>query len=246
GVFSSGDLVEATQRSLRKGRSIRPPRPPGEFPPGWDAWFVDAYAAARRPALAVEQLVSVLLAREPFYPTGYRRLGRLQAFVRLWRQDWREGPIVDRRTRRLSMGTSVLLHVLWLQLMILFMVGRFPSDEEEAERLGEDITQVEFIGEGTPQEEGGGAQQAELPEPAVAASEQSSAPSAPAAAPQPTPPPPPPPPAQVEVQPEQVQPPAPVAEQPLEVSEPVQPDPEFALVEPRIEALPTPALPTPE
>ncbi len=243
-MFSSGDLVEATQRSLRKGRSIRPPRPPGEFPPGWDAWFVEAGAGARRSALAVEQLVAVLFAREPFHPTGYRRLGGLQAFVRLWRQDWREGPVVDRRTRRLSMGASVLLHVLLLQLMILFMVGRFPGDEEEAERLGEDITQVEFIGEGTPQEEGGGAQQAELPEPAVAASDQPSAPSAPAAAPRP--PPPPPPPAQAEVQPEQVQPPAPVAEQPLEVTEPVQPEPEFVLVEPRIEALPMPALPTPE
>ena len=50
------------------------------------------------------------------------------------------------------MGTSVLLHVLWLQLMILLTVASFPG-EEEAERLGETVTQVEFIGEGTPQEE---------------------------------------------------------------------------------------------
>ena len=243
-MFSSGDLVEATLRSLRKGRSIRPPRPAGQFPPGWDAWFVETGAGARHRAIAVEQLVSVLLAREPSYPKGYRRIGGLRAFVRLWRQDWREGPVVDRRTRGLAMGTSVLLHLLWLQLMILFAVGRFPGDEEEAERLGENVTQVEFIGEGTPQEEGGGTQQAELPEPAVAASGQATAPPAPAAAPRP--PPPPPPPAQAEVQPEQVQAPAPVAEQPLEVSEPVQPEPEFVLVEPRIEALPTPALATPD
>ena len=242
-MFSSGDLVEATLRLMRRGRSIRPPRPAGEFPPGWDAWFGDTAAASSPTPLAVEPLVSAMLTREPVYPKGYPRFGRFGAFIRLWRQDWREGAVPDRRTRRLSMGASVLLHLLWLQLMILLTVASFPGEEED-QRLGETVTQIEFIGQGTPQEEGGGAQLAEQPEPAVAASE-SPAPASAAPASAARVPPAPPPPAQVEPQPAQDQVPAPVAQQPLEVSEPVQPEPEFVLVEPRIDALPAPALPTP-
>jgi len=242
-VFSSGELVEATLRLMRRGRSIRPPRPAGEFPPGWDGWFTERAAATRPSPLPVEQLVSVLLARQPVYPRGYRRYGSFGAFLRLWRQDWREGVPPDRRTRRLSMAVSVLLHLLWLQLMILLTVASFPG-EEDVERLGENITQIEFIGQGTPEEQGGGSQEAEQPEPALAADQSpASAPSSAAAA---RVSPPPPPPAQAEPRPEQEQVPTPVAEQPLVVSEPVQPEPEFVLVEPRIDALPARALPVPE
>ncbi|WP_027073288.1 hypothetical protein [Luteimonas sp. J29] len=243
-MFSSGELVEATLRLMRRGRSIRPPRPPGEYPPGWEAWFREDATRARGSRLPVGELVSVMLAREPVHRTGYVRFGRLGAFLRLWRQDWREGPVADRGTRRLSLVASVLLHVLWLQLLVWLTLARFPG-EADADRLGEDVIQVEYIGEGTPQEDGGGARQAEQPQPAVAASA-SPAP-APAQARQPVArAAPPPPPAQVEPQPVQEQPPPPVAEQPLVVSEPVQPEPEFELVVPRIDARPTPQLPTPE
>lgn len=244
-MFSSGDLIEATQRALRKGRSIRPPRPAGEWPPGWNDWFAGARIGPVRPiAVVPDELVGVLLTRQPVYPTGWRRLSGVQAFARLWRHDWRERPAPDRRTRRLAMASSVLLHALWLQLMIAFMVGRFPGAEEEAARVGETITQVEFIGEGTPEDEGGGTQQAEQPDPAVAASEAPAA-AAPAAA-TPEPPAPAPPPSTAEVEPVPEETPPPVAEQPLAVTETPAPDTDFQLSPPVLDAPPLRAPPTPE
>ena len=74
-MFSSGDLIEATQRALRKGRSIRSPRPAGEWPPGWNDWFAGARIGPVRPiAVVPDELVGVLLTRRPVYPTGWRRL----------------------------------------------------------------------------------------------------------------------------------------------------------------------------
>jgi len=242
-VFSSSDLLEAIQRRLRKGRSIRPLRPAGEFPPGWDEWFAEDPVRPRRGARAVDAVVAVLLVREPVYPTGYRQLNGWQAFIRLWRYDWREQPAPDRRTRVASLSLSLLLHVLWLQLMVLLMVATYPG-EEEAERLGENITQVEFIGEGTPQDEGGGEQLAQEPVPELAASPAAAAPAPAASAPQASAPLPPPSVAETQAPAEEV--PPTVAVQPLEVTETAQPDSDFVLVPPRIDLPPTPALATPE
>lgn len=236
-MFSSSELLEAIQRQLRKGRSIRPPRAAGEFPPGWKEWFTEDPARPRKSARAVDAVLAVLLVRTPVYRRGYRRLNGFQAFLRLWRYDWREQPLPDRRTRVASMSLSLLLHVLWLQLMLLLMVANPPG--EDAERLGENVTQVEFIGEGTPEEEGGGAQQADVPVPQVAAAPAAAAPAAAASAPQAAPALPPPSVAETEVPPEVV--PPPVAEQPLEVTETAEPDSEFVLVPPRLDALPTPS-----
>ena len=241
-MFSSSELLEAVQRRLRKGRSIRPLRPAGEFPPGWKEWFGEDPARPRRSARAVAAVVAVLLAREPVYRTGYRRLNGWQAFVRLWRWDWREQPAPDRRTRVASMSLSLLLHVLWLQLMVLLMVAG-PPGEEEAARQGENVTQVEFIGEGTPLDEGGGAQQAEDPVPQVAAAPAAAA-AAPSASAAPAAPQPPPSVAERETAPEEV--PPPVAAQPLEVTDTPEPDSDFVLVPPRIEMSPMPAPPRPE
>ena len=73
-MFSSSDLLEAIQRRLRIGRSIRPPRPAGEFPPGWTEWFAEDPSRPRRGARAVDAVIAVLLTREPVYATGYRQL----------------------------------------------------------------------------------------------------------------------------------------------------------------------------
>jgi len=247
-VFSASELLEAMERRARRGRSIRPPRPPGEFPPGWDAWFVEPPANPRRRARAVDAVVAVLAARPPLRREPYRPIGNWQAFVRLWGYDRRAASASDRRTRTLSMSLSVLLHVLWLQLMILLMVGRYPGQEEDAARLGENITQVEFIGEGTPQDAGGGAQSAPEPEPRPETRQAAAAAApAPAAAPAaPTPPATPPEPsvAEVEVPPQEA--PPPVAEQPLEVTQTPEPDSDFVLAPPRIDALPLPTLRAPD
>ncbi|HRO26331.1 MAG TPA: hypothetical protein PLD19_02720, partial [Luteimonas sp.] len=236
--------IEALQRRLRLGRSIRPQRPAGEFPPGWAEWFAeDPPEAHRRVVGDIQEMLAVFLAREPVFPTGYRQLSDWQAFTRLWRYDWREAPAPYRGRRIASMTASVLLHLLWLQLMILFMVAHYPG-EEEAERLGENITQVEFIGEGTPQDEGGGSQQAEQPLPEVAAAPAPAAAARAASTPEAAPPPPPPSIAEVEVTPEAV--PPPVAEQPLVVTETPVPDSDFVLVPPRIDVPRTRTPATPE
>ena len=247
-MFSASELLEAMERRARRGRSIRPPRPPGEFPPGWDAWFVEPPANPRRRARAVDAVVAVLAARPPLRREPYRPIGDWQAFVRLWGYDRPAASASDRRTRRFSLAASVLLHVLWLQLMILLMVGRYPGQEEEAARLGENITQVEFIGEGTPQDGGGGAQPAPDPEPRPETRQAPAAAAAAAAAAQAPAPAPPPAPSVAEVEvavPPQEAPP-PVAEQPLEVTQTPEPDSDFVLVPPRIDALPLPTLRAPD
>ena len=242
-MFSASELLEAMERRARRGRSIRPLRPAGEFPPGWDAWFAEPPANPRQRARAVDAVVAVLAARPPLRRERYKPINNWQAFVRLWGYDRRAASASDRRTRTLSMSLSVLLHVLWLQLMILLMVGRYPGQEEDAARLGENVTQVEFIGEGTPQDEGGGAQSAPEPETQqAAASGAAAAPAAVAPAPPPTQPAPSV--AEAEATPQET--PPPVAAQPLEVTQTPDPDSDFVLVPPRIDALPLPALRAPD
>ncbi len=48
-MYSSAELIEALRRRLR--RSLRPERPPGEFPPGWAEWFAAMVAVSTKPAV---------------------------------------------------------------------------------------------------------------------------------------------------------------------------------------------------
>jgi hypothetical protein len=183
-AFSSAELIEALRRRAR--RSLRPERPPGEFPPGWRDWF----ASLRERVGAItgassEAIVAILLQRElvpaPRRSTG---LNRWQAFATLWRQQWHP-PEPEGRRERIAAYAITLLVQLFFSLFLLWLAYARYGGEPMPQ--GEDVVQVEFIGQGTPAEEGGGAPSAQVDKPALAAPPQA-APTASPAPPVPTPP----------------------------------------------------------
>lgn len=184
-MFTSAELIEALRRRMR--RSLRPESPPGEFPPGWRDWF---QAMAARPGRVSganpEAFTAVLAAREPTMPAAIvERIGRWQAFRLLWRQERHPTGRDERGTRIVAMTGSLLVHLLFVLALAWLMFASFLfRGAPEAARDGEEtVLQVEYIGEGTPVDQGGGAAEAQDPGPPAAAP----APPAAAAAPTPVP-----------------------------------------------------------
>ena len=171
-MFTSAELIEALRRRMR--RSLRPLPPPGEFPPAWRDWFT---AMAARPGrisgATADDLLAVLAAREPALPAGtVERLGRWRAFTTLWRQEWQPASRDERWTRVIATSGSLLLHLLFAAALVWLMLARFhfaapPEDARDGE---EHVLQVEYIGEGTPDDSGGGAVEAAVESPAEPAS----------------------------------------------------------------------------
>ena len=166
-MFTSAELIEALRRRMR--RSIRPLPPPGEYPPAWRDWFA---AMAARPGgvagAAAADIVAVVVARGPAVPSGVvESLGRWRAFTSLWRQDWQPASRDERWTRIASMSATLLLHLLFMVALAWLMFTRFhfPGAVEEARDGEEHVLQVEYIGEGTPAETGGGGPEAPLESP---------------------------------------------------------------------------------
>jgi hypothetical protein len=240
-VFSSAELIEALRRRSR--RSLRPETPPGEFPPGWRAWFIvmreRVGAITGAPADAI---VALLALREPRMPP--RRLPQLsppQAFAALWPQEWFPAPGDERAQRIVAFAIALLLQVFFSILLLWLAYARFGG--EPPARQGEDVVQVEFIGEGTPREQGGGAPAGAVATPAAAASSRraaaaasasasrASSQAAPAAAAQAAP--------QGEA-PSQPAPAAPQQVQQVQVTESTQPDATFTLPPPSERAVVVP------
>lgn len=256
-VFSAADLIDALLHR-RRLKSIRP-ETPGQLPAGWQAWL-DAMPARRGAVTGVpaQALVEVLLPRSPkARPARTPQLNRWQAFATLWRQQWQPPPRELRGQHWFAVAASGLLHLcfafllLWIAYVQLLAVP--PAS-------GGDVVQVEFIGRGTPEEEGGGAPGGEEPEPeqaepaaAARPSEQQPEPPRPAepepAPPQPeqvaTEPPAPSPAAAPEVAPPQ---PSPPAAQPVQVTEVAVPDTPYVLppATPRVPDLAQPQVKVPE
>lgn len=144
----------------------------------WGAWL-DRLAqkpgrVSGAPAQAlVDQLAARPLARPPARSAV---LGRWQAFATLWRQQWHPAARDERGWRWTAGGVSFAWHVV-LVVLILFVTSlRFPPPPPEA---GEAV-QVEYIGVGTPREQGGGdppapGQRVDAPSRAEAAASASSA-----------------------------------------------------------------------
>ena len=88
-MFSAADLIHALQRKLQL---VAPHtrRKPGEFPPGWQAWFdgmAERVGAVR--GATVDAIIAVFLQRPlTERPRRLRDLTRWQAFTTLMRQDW--------------------------------------------------------------------------------------------------------------------------------------------------------------
>lgn len=243
-MFTDAELIDALRR--RRVRSLRPDRAPGEFPPGWRAWF----AALREQAGVItgataDAIVAIFVARElRRAPPRAPALSDWQAFTTLWRQEWQPASDDDRAQRIAAMTITLLVQLLFA-IMVLWLTAAHWGGTPPAR--GEDVVQVVYIGEGTPVEQGGGAPTGPAPEPAAAApaapagsaaaAPASSAPAtraparpAVAAAPsQPAPAPSPAAPAEAEIE-------AMPAPQPLQVTEVAVPDSDFALQVPELAA----------
>jgi len=239
-MFSAADLIDALRRRGR--RSLRPELPPGEFPPGWAQWFAAVgERIGRITGATADAIIFVFLQREPALPPRRAaELNRWQAFATLWRQQWQPPEVEERRVRLVAIAITVLVHIVLLVLLLWLAYVRFPAAPAPA---GEEVVQVEFIGQGTPQEQGGGPPNATPTPPAPAARVAPPTRANPAASTA-TPPP----------QPPAPTPPAPtpeasasrVAEQPLQVSEKPVPEAAFALPPPTPRVVELPQAPTTE
>lgn len=244
-MFTSVDLIEALRRRMR--RSLRPERPPGEFPPGWRAWFaaMPARVGAVTGATA-DAILAIFLAREPLPPpAAVLALNRWQAFATLWRQEWHPAGRDERGVRILATVLSIILHIFFAIVLVWLMYARFMGVAPEESLRGENVVQVEFIGEGTPEEEGGGPPKGETATPDAASAPAPPAPQPSDAARQP-PSPSVPEPAVATEQPPAPQPPAPPVSQPLQVTETPAPDAVFVLPPTRPVDVDTPRVVVPE
>ena len=253
-MFSSADLIAALRRRAR--RSLRPERPPGEFPPGWREWLdtlrerIGAVTGASSAAI-----IDVFLQRElALPPVRVGELNRWQAFATLWRQQWQPPEREGRRVRAMAYATTALVHLLLAVALLWLSYVRFTGVPAPA---GEQVVQVEFIGQGAPENAAGGAPSGPVevptptPAPAPAAAATPSTPAPPAEAPpapSPPPAPQPEPPQPEPPQPPQPAPPSTPAAQPLQVTQTPQVDSDFVLPSPtpRTVELPRPQLVVPE
>lgn len=245
-MFTSAELIAALRRRMR--RSLRPERPPGEFPAGWAAWFASMRARAGAVTGATaDAIVAIFLAREPrLPPAATLALNRWRAFSTLWRQQWHPASEDERGMRVAALTVTLLVH-LFFALFLMYVAYVSWMGIPEPAREGETVvTQVEFIGDGTPEEAGGGPQQGETkPESASAAPAAQAQVSAPRPA-QPSPAPPLPAVAATEPPPQPKPALAPPVEQPLQVTETPVPDQSFVLPPTRIVEVPQPKMAVPD
>lgn len=120
----------------------------------WSGWLERlASRPGRISGAPAQDLVDQLAAREPAPPAARAALlNRWQAFATLWRQEWHPASRDERSWRWFAGGTSFVWHVVMILLFLWVATLYFlpPLPEEDA------AVQVEFIGVGTPAEEGGG------------------------------------------------------------------------------------------
>ncbi|MET4727483.1 hypothetical protein ABIE09_001277 [Lysobacter enzymogenes] len=185
---TAASIIEALQRRLRL--TLRRDSPePGEYPSAWQGWL-DAQSA--RPGAVTGATADAWLAvfaERPLSapPRRAPALNRWQAFATLWRQQWLPPEPEDRRLRWGAGAISLLWHLLfggllvWLMYLQYFATRPPPPGETT-------VTMIEYVGQGTPQEPGGGSQQpSDQPQPAPPSPPAEPAPSQPAPA-EPSPP----------------------------------------------------------
>ncbi len=229
-MFSAAELIHALQRRLQLvAPHLR--RPPGEFPPGWQAWFASMHERVGAVTGATSDAIAGVFLQRPLStpPPRAGELTRWRAFTTLWRQQWHDQEGVDRRLHWTAATITVLWHIFFGAALLYLMYLRFMAVSVPPPQ-GEEVVMVEYIGKGTPEEPGGGpgeplpqSEQAPAPTPPQPAEPSASA--APATANVPPPPlpeleAPVPEVVQRDVPEPQLPPPTPVVEQPVTVSEP--------------------------
>jgi hypothetical protein len=229
-VFNASDLISALLERPRSSRlwfRASDARPVGEFPPGWRVWFatmkerIDAVRGA-----TADAIVAIFLGRELARPAPRSPLlNDWQAFAALWRQQWQPASEGERRQRIVALAITLVVHVVFFILLLWLAYVRFGEMPPPA---GEEVVQVEFIGEGTPDSPGGGAKESAAPA-TQTRTEPASNPAAAAATPPPSPA------ASASASASEASPaqtPAeatPLPDQPLVVTETPLPDPRFSL-----------------
>nr|WP_159015878.1 hypothetical protein [Lysobacter profundi] len=244
-MFSAAELIDVVIGRGRSRHWLRAgePVPAGEFPPAWQAWFarMGEHLGAITGATA-EAIIAVLMRRELSRPP--RRAGELnrwQAFATLWRQQWMPPEREERHVRWTAAALTLIAHLILVAILLWLASVRFMVTSAPQ---GEEVVQVEYVGQGTPEETGGGAPKAGAAEPATVAAPQTPSPRPPrkavvrepAAA------------QAAATQPEASSPAAPVAEikpaptppQPLQVSQVPVPDRRFSLPPPTPRAVELP------
>jgi len=246
-TYSSAELIDALRRRMRK--SLRPQPPPGEFPPAWNAWFASMQARVGAVTGATaEAIVAIFLAREPALPPrAALALNRWQSFNTLWRQQWQPASKDGRGVRIIASVITLLVHLFLAVFLLYLAYVRFMGIPEPATE-GEDVVQVEYVGDGTPDKQGGGPPQGQATAdttPAAAPAQQTPAQADRQAAQLP-------PPAQAAPvatvePPTPAQPsPAPPVEQPLQVTETPVPDQAFTVPPVRVTDVPQPKVQVPD
>ncbi|MGY0559552.1 hypothetical protein ACW7G2_02335 [Luteimonas sp. A277] len=217
--MTPAEFIDALRR--RQLRSIRPRRGGDGLPPGWQEWLDQARGRLDpNDGRKSRELIAAAVARGrlPSVETG----GLWWSLTPGWLRGW-EPPRRDERGLRILARTfSFLLHLVLVLALAWLMHARFVLAPDADTQRGEHVIEVQFIGSGTPEEEGGGAEPAQadaVPEPEadpVSPPPQPQEPAPPDVAesvPEPSPP--------IEL--------PPVAEQPLAVTETDQPDGPFLL-----------------
>ncbi len=248
-MFSAAELIESVEARYRRRFPLHAGRLFGEFPPTWRQWFLSIEERVGAVTGAPAQDFVAAFAKRPLHtpPRAPAEVGRLQALLRLLRQQWEPALREDRGMRRFAAAVSFTSHVCFIALLIWVAIIAIEFVPKKEEVAGEAV-QVEFIGEGTPEDTGSGPVQGSddaQPPASASAAVSTPAPAQPtpesSAAPQPTAATEPPPTA-TEPTPEPPVPSPPVAAQPLVVTEPRAPtneQPIFALPPPQVRAAPT-------
>jgi hypothetical protein len=168
-VFSDAELIEILHARNGRRRPLHADRPFGTFPPTWRAWFL---AMNERPGAVkgapLADFLNVLLARVPGNPPGASvELGRWKAFASLARQQWGPAPHDQRGIRRIAAVSSGVLHLVFALLLLWVGYVAIGDAPPEAREAGESLL-AEYIGTGTPVENGAAAAPGETDAPAAA------------------------------------------------------------------------------
>jgi hypothetical protein len=243
-VFTAAELIATLETRYRRRFPLQAQRAFGEFPPTWRQWFLSIEAREGAVTGAPAKDFVAEFAQRPLreWPKAPTELGRLAGLWRLHRQRWEPEPREERGLRWFAALVSSFAHVCFVMLLFWLAIIAIERAPKKDEMAGEAV-QVEFIGEGTPEDTGGGPVQGEDETQPAASTTAAAAPDTQASSAAPSAQPPTPnaplpnaPPSTAEVP----QPPQPLpltASQPLAVTEPRNPpeeEPVFALPAPQL------------
>lgn len=123
------------------------------LPYGWGLWL-RALPPLPRPFRSTEVVGELIQRPLPGSPGRLPALGFVQSLRRLLWQTWDPAPRDQRWMRWTSAAISMLLHILFALLLLWVALIRPPVQPEQGGDGGR--IQVEFLGSGTPQDNGGG------------------------------------------------------------------------------------------